>query len=352
MGLSSWITTKYSAVLVWTDKRIDHSVLNPYIYDPSVPAAIIGAIIFPAISLFLIYQYFRYRSYFFWCAIIGVGMYTIGFICRIISATDELEDLSFLISFLMVLLAPSFLAAACYTAFSRVVWFSCPSERLSFRTLWCFPRWITPTFVLFDLLSFVVQFVGAGLISRSYDHDESHDRSIEETERKATTGRVILVLGLILQMSCFASFAVVAIRYFSISKQWRSQDLGDWQMWRKLNYMINIAAALITLRAIYRTIEIPHDKDTGLQYLQSHEWCFWVFDALPILATLMVFTIFHPGRYLPRTYTQFKLNKTTAIQQKDELRPPSVITSVELRDYRPEDFEREAGVRGSAGVRT
>ncbi|KAF2473791.1 uncharacterized protein BDR25DRAFT_301904 [Lindgomyces ingoldianus] len=268
-------------------------------------------------------------------------MESLGFLCRIISATNVNNNLPFLISFLMILLAPSFLAAACYTAFSRVVWFSCPPHTLNFKTLWCFPKWITPTFVVFDLFSFFIQLVGASQISHQYDGDPSQDRSIEESEKKVTSGRVILVLGLILQMSCFASFAVIAVRYFLMSRQWRSEDLGDWKLWRKLSWMINIAAALISVRAMYRTLEIPHDQNTGLQYLQAHEWCFWIFDAVPIFATLIVFTIFHPGRYLPRSYTHLKLNKTVALQQKDEIRPPSIITAedAELTDYAPRDFE-------------
>jgi hypothetical protein len=274
-------------------------------------------------------------------------MEAVGFICRAVSAREEHKDIPFLIAFLMILLAPSFLAAACYTAFSRVVWFSCPTHALSFKHLWCFPRWITPTFVIFDLFSFLIQLVGGGLISRSYDHDDSHDRSIEQTEKKVMAGRVILVLGLILQMSCFASFAVIALRYFVISKKWRDEDLGDWKMWRKLSWMINIAAGLITLRAIYRTMEIPHDKGTGLKYLQSHEWCFWIFDALPMFAVLLVFAIFHPGRYLPRSYTGLTLDKGRAIQQKDEIRPQSIVgQGEELRDFKPEDF-----VSGGVGIR-
>ena len=242
----------------------------------------------------------------------------------------------------MILLAPSFLAAACYTAFSRVVWFSCPSQALRFKTLWCFPRYITPMFVIFDLFSFVIQLIGGGLISKSYDHDDSSDRSIEESEMKVVSGRVILVLGLILQLSCYGSFAIIAVRYFIISRKWRKDDLGDWAMWRKLCWMINIAAGIITLRAIYRTIEIPHDKETGLQYLQRNEWCFWVFDALPILMTLAVFAIWHPGRYLPRTYTHLTLDKRRAVEEKEEIRPASVMMTgdgEELREFRPEDFK-------------
>jgi hypothetical protein len=299
------------------------------------------------ISLFLVYQYFRHRSWFFWAAVIGVLMEAVGYICRAVSSHNEHKDIPFLISFLMILLAPSFLAAACYTAFSRVVWFSCPTHHLNFKTLWCFPRWITPTFVIFDLISFLIQLVGGGLISRFYDKDSSHDRSMQGVEKRMIPGRVILILGLIMQMGCFASFAIISLRYFVISRKWRADDLGDWAMWRKLSWMINIAAGLITLRAIYRTVEIPHDKNTGWGYLQSHEWCFWTFDALPILATLVVFAVFHPGRYLPRSYTRLTLNKGRAIQQKDEIRAPSFVGNggEELREFSPEDFGGGVGFR-------
>jgi hypothetical protein len=314
--------------------------------------AIIGAVILPILSIFIIYQYFRHRSWFFWAAVVGVLMETIGFICRAVSSCDEHKNIPFLIAFLFILLAPSFLAAACYTAFSRVVWFSCPAHALSFKTLWCYPRYITPTFVIFDLISFLIQLVGGGLISYSYNHDTSSSRTIEGTEAKLYSGRIILVLGLILQMLCFLSFAIIALRYFVISRAWRAYDLGDFHLWRKMSWMINAAATLITLRAIYRTLEIPHDRNSGLKYLQSHEWCFWVFDALPITLVLVAFAAWHPGRYLPRSYTAWRLDKGKAVAEKDSIG----VGGVEMRDgseggvkeYRPQDFR---GKNGELGMR-
>lgn len=323
-----------------------HNVLNPYIYDPSIPLAIVGATVFTLISAFSIYQYLRHRSWFFWAAIIGVVMLTVGHMCRLASALDENEDLPFLISWIMILCAPSFLAAACYTAFSRVVWFSCPTHALHFKALWCFPRWITPTFVVLDLLSFLIQLAGATQISRQYDHDASPSRSIESSERKVLPGRVILVLGLVLQMLCFVSFSIISVRYFYISRHWRAFDLGDLKLWRKLSYTINVSSILIALRAVYRTMEIPHDRNYGLKYLQSHEWCFWVFDALPILTVLLVFAVWHPGRYLPRSYTRLALDKGRAMKEKDEICSVGGVQDGEVRDFRPGDFQSAGmGVR-------
>jgi hypothetical protein len=326
-----WLTTVAAQVF-----------LNPYIYDPSYPLSIAGAVLVLLLSAYSLYQYIRHKAYFFWAAIIAILMLDLGFICRLVSAYDEHKESPFLASWLMILLAPSFLAAACYTAFSRVVWFSCPTHALNFRTLWCFPRWITATFVCFDLFSFLIQLLGASQISRQYDKDVQGDRTIASSERKALPGRVILILGLVLQLLCFASFSIISMRYFYISRRWAAYDLGDLHLWRKLGYTINLSSILIALRALYRTLEIPHDRHYGLLYLGSHEWCFWVFDAAPIFAVLVVFAVWHPGRYLPRSYTGCKLDKGRAVKEKDEISSMTGASSgqdTELRDFRPEDFQ-------------
>lgn len=91
-------------------------------------------------------------------------------------------------------------------------------------------------------------------------------------------------------------------------------------------------------------MEIPHDKGSGLKYLQSHEWCFWTFDVVPILATLVVFCVWHPGTYLPRSYTGLALDKRRAVEEKEEIRPSSVsLRGEELRQFTPQDFGSARG---------
>ena len=48
--------------------------LNPYIYDPSYPLAITGAILVLLVSAYSLYQYIRLKAYFFWAAIIAIVM--------------------------------------------------------------------------------------------------------------------------------------------------------------------------------------------------------------------------------------------------------------------------------------
>lgn len=88
-------------------------------------------------------------------------------------------------------------------------------------------------------------------------------------------------------------------------------------------------------------MEIPHDQDYGLKYLQSHEWCFWTFDAVPIMLVLVIFAIWHPGRFLPRTYTGLRLDKGRAMKEKDEISSMNggnVPQETELKEFTPEDF--------------
>jgi hypothetical protein len=185
--------------------------------------------------------------------------------------------------------------------------------------------------------------VGASQISRQYEVDRDGERTISLSERKALPGRVILILGLVMQMLCFLTFSVISMRYFYISShRWSAHDLGDMKLWRKLSYTINMSSVLIALRAVYRTMEIPHDRNYGLRYLQSHEWCFWIFDAFPILAVLVVFAVWHPGRYLPRSYTGLALDKGRAVEEKEEIASMGGTVGgedTELRDFKPEDFQ-------------
>jgi hypothetical protein len=149
----------------------------------------------------------------------------------------------------------------------------------------------------------------------------------------------------VLQMLCFLSFSIISVRYFYISRNWRAFDLGDMKLWRKLSYTINLSSLLIAMRAIYRIMEIPHDREYGLIYLQRHEWCFWIFDAVPIFLVLLVFAIWHPGSYLPRSYTGLALDKGRAMKEKDEISSMSGGTpEAEVRDFKPEDFPAGARV--------
>lgn len=144
-------------------------------------------------------------------------------------------------------LAPSFIAAACYMTFGRMVWWVTPVEKRTLWTLWCPPRFLTAIFVLFDLGSFFVQFLGACAVGAAYT---GKDLSAEQREDGTENGLAVLKLGLVLQLVCFGIFAVVGARFLVVSRRWAGRASpynAEKPSWRRLSWMVNLSATLITV---------------------------------------------------------------------------------------------------------
>ena len=63
-------------------------------------------------------------------------------------------------------------------------------------------------------------------------------------------------MGLVLQLVCFLLFAVVGVHFLVVSKTWRVPfSRARRSQWQRLNLAINVAATLITIRALFRIIE-------------------------------------------------------------------------------------------------
>ncbi|KAF1997540.1 hypothetical protein P154DRAFT_496760 [Amniculicola lignicola CBS 123094] len=300
---------------------------SPYLYKPSVVIAVIGVVLFTGVSLVLFYQFVKHRTWFLWALVIGMGMECFGFLLRAFSAKDVLKVLPFLGSYLFILLAPSFLAASCYGAFGRVLWFATPSSARNFRTLWVPPRWITPVFVTFDLFSFLIQLFG-GAKAASGIASAGEDASKEELAKKIESGKNILLVGLSLQLACFGLFAIIGGRFLWVSRKWVVQGPegkvtgATGRQWRSMNWAINGAATLITLRAFYRIFAEQNDTN----FFARHEWAFWLLDALPIFATLVLFAAYHPGRILPQQYIRLRLDRKAIINSKGGIFYPPAYT--------------------------
>lgn len=293
---------------------LNNTVTDPsqlYGYEPSMPLAIIGVILFLGVTLIAIIQFFHNKTWCFWPMIIGALIESSAFIARGVSVGNPKNLNAFLLQYLAIILAPSWMATECYLIFGRLVWWVTPSERQNFRTLWCSPRFITLFFILFDLGSFLVQLWGFSTIGASYSSNDTKG----EKERGFNLGLKILKLGLILQVVCFGIFALISARFLVVSKYWNKSSFGVSDgRWRRLGYIVNIAAGLIMLRAIYRILEFTGSREHP-NYLYSHEWTFWIFDALPIFVFLL-FSAVHPGHYLPRDLTHLVLNRKRLAQSK------------------------------------
>lgn len=145
------------------------------------------------------------------------------------------------------------------------------------------PQWLTRLFVLGDVLSFLVQGSGGGMMAQ-----QSISKSLAQN---------IILAGLIIQIVLFGLFAVTAVLFHVRMRRWPSgASMDPNSKWEAILWTLYAMSALIMVRSIFRVAEYTMGK-TG--YLLTHEWTLYVFDALLMFATVVVFAIWYPGKLTP-----------------------------------------------------
>lgn len=133
------------------------------------------------------------------------------------------------------------MAAACYMTFGRIVWCITPPSERRFERLWVAPRWITPVFVASDITAFLIQLLGVGAVGAAATEKPPN-------QQKLRNGYRVLKFGLVIQLLCFALFAIVGFRFLVISRGWMVKlGSGPRRPWRRLLYATNVCATLITV---------------------------------------------------------------------------------------------------------
>src|ERR1700684_2697175 len=87
--------------------------------------------------------------------------------------------------------------------------------------------------------------------------------TIKLTATSRNQGKRIEQVGVAVQLLCFGVFTVIAIRFNFIAKRF------------------------------------TEDFESRISNTDSHEWCIYVFDALPIFTIVAMYIYWHPGKYLP-----------------------------------------------------
>jgi hypothetical protein len=203
---------------------------------------------------------------------------TIGYVGRIISINNLTSEPAFIAQSALIVLAPAFFAATVYMILGRVMAFV-NAPQLSIVP----HRRLTTIFVLGDVMSFLIQCSGAGLLASAGNRD---------------TGSLIIVGGLIIQLIFFGVFFLALIvfdarcRRQSLTKRTVPYNGNTKLHWHTVVVALYVASTLISIRCLFRVIEFAMGFDG---YLQSHEVYFYVFDALPMAVTMIIFNIVVPG---------------------------------------------------------
>jgi hypothetical protein len=159
-------------------------------------------------------------------------------------------------------------------------------------------RWVTRTFLTFDVISFIIQSTGAAMLAgaTSSFSDIVH-------------GQHIIIGGLLLQLSSFGFFTTVAVRFHIKLARWEKLQGSTTvraEEWRPLLFCLYASCFLIigrtsplsvsvnlllnTSGSTYRAIE----SFQGLGgYLGSHEVYFYSLEAFPMMPSFILFNIWH-----------------------------------------------------------
>ncbi|KAH8433947.1 RTA1 domain-containing protein [Aspergillus melleus] len=248
-----------------------------YYYKPSGPAAGIFLVLFGLSTLLHFYQLIRTRTWFMIPFFIGGILETIGYVGRLLSSIESPDFTKgpYVMQSALILIAPAFLAASVYMTLGRII-AMLQAERYSVIKL----RWLTKIFVAGDVLSFLMQASGAGIMVK-----DSTD---------PTTGERIIIGGLFVQIIMFSLFVITAIVFeIRMARAPVNASPEASQIWRRHMIALYATSALILVRSIIRVVEYLDGYDG---YLMKHEVFIYVFDALLMFLAMGVLHIVHPSQ--------------------------------------------------------
>ncbi|KAJ5753532.1 RTA1 domain protein [Penicillium nucicola] len=244
-----------------------------YPYEPSTTGATIAMLLFGASAFVHLWQMIKTRTWFFTAFLIGAFMMTLGYIFRLISARSLDSLIPYICQSMFIILPPSLYAATIYMTYGRIVMFV-GQPHLSIVA----PRKVTKIFVLGDTTAFLLQLSGGGM---------------QTINSMRSLGEKILVVGLIIQLIFFGFFLYVAVAFQHRLRKANLNLIGG--PWRRLLHILFLVSALVIGRCVFRIIEYVGGTNG---YVNSHEFCMYIFDAIPMFIVQAIFHLFHPGKIL------------------------------------------------------
>ena len=208
-----------------------------------------------------------------------------GYISRCISIQNLDNNASFILQTILLLVAPAVMAASCYMAFGRIILWVVPPRYQTLRYLWMPVRHITPLFVSFDVLSFLVQGIGGGIVASANTHSQ------------ANKGKNIVLVGLGIQLVTFGFFVLASSRFsFVLRSKLRNESLPHNTNWPLILVVINTSSVIILIRSISRFLQYALGVHNVLSDSEAYFYCL---DAVPIYFVVIIFICFYPAQYLP-----------------------------------------------------
>ncbi|OQE89789.1 hypothetical protein PENNAL_c0013G03742 [Penicillium nalgiovense] len=251
-----------------------------YRYTPSLVAAIIFIVLFALATSYHLYQVVRPRFWYFTIFVVGGAFQIVGYICRALAHNDKENIPIYSVGVIMILLAPPLYAASIYMTLGRLI-VHLDAENLSLVPV----KWLTAIFVTGDVIAFVMQAAGGGIMASG-------------TLSAMTTGEHITIGGLVVQLVFFSVFIIASsIFHYRIRKNptEKSVDRSRTSTWELVMTGLYVTSVLILVRSIFRLIEYAQGNSG---YLISHEVFMYVFDSMLMFFAMVAMSISHPSKVL------------------------------------------------------
>ncbi|CAO1613064.1 unnamed protein product [Sympodiomycopsis kandeliae] len=189
---------------------------------------------------------------------------------------------------IILVITPAFFAAIHYALLGRILeLFGSQYTLAHFK-----PRAVTPIFVCLDLASLGIQGAGSGLAA------------VAEIDTKDTaTGGTIVVIGLCVQLAAYLCFNLLLITFFI--KASVNPNTSNNVLWTpKFKWFLAaffLSSILVFCRSAFRTVEMMFG---WIGPVSTVEWYYYAFDCAPVLVSVILLNLFHPGFVLPSNHRE------------------------------------------------
>jgi len=290
-----------------------------YPYHPSVVAEAIFLATFFVYGAIFTYQAIKYKKYYilmmalFACAEGG------GYIARLLFAEKyELKN-TYLSQIIILVLSPNIIQAYMYTATADLITWSNLDPATWFKR---HGPHLPTYFILTDFLCLVIQGAAGGIMG-----------SPNATQQDVDNGRIVILIGLILQLASLTLFVFVLVYFVRAAPEVEKDLMKDY-----LNALY-IGITLVVIRNIYRVAEFAEGSMTSGAFNEKEVYVLLA-DAVAMWISCFFFAYWSMGT-LPENQKYDPVGASTPVDkaqkvvvsskhQKEVELPPSSSTSEEV----------------------
>ncbi|WWC60946.1 uncharacterized protein I303_103522 [Kwoniella dejecticola CBS 10117] len=272
----------------------DEASIIIYSYVPALALGIIGVVTFAIVVSFQASYIATRRGtrWFHSLLLVGALMEIGGYAARMASHKRPFVVGSFVAQYFLIVVAPVLFSAAIYLSLSLATKGYKGSERL----LLISPKKVLIFFVTADVVTTIIQVVGAALIGTSESAKVRGNPSSVTPEQ----ANDILLAGLAIQ--CFSFTIFLSILILAIYRSYSPNYLSLSQptlvkQFRLFLYLILTTSLLILLRTTFRLAETGQGF---FGFASTHEALFGCLEYLPVILALFVWSLLPPSRFLRR----------------------------------------------------